>query len=122
MANRLKKVMKPILKQKCSEAYQEGYKKGMWMGFKQKKMAYESEIECLRKIQLALHLMVPKWVPVVEQLPGFDTERVLVMTRGDLILGYPKMDTDRYVAGRWVRYGNMVTHWMPLPELPKEVE
>ena len=50
MANRLKKVMQPILKQKCSEAYQEGYKKGMWMGFKQKNMAYESEIDCLKKI------------------------------------------------------------------------
>lgn len=61
-----------------------------------------------------------KWIPVTERLPGFDTERVLVVTQGELILGYPKMDTDRYRNGRWVRYGSNVTHWMPLPEAPKE--
>ena len=62
------------------------------------------------------------WIPVTERLPGFDTERVLVLMNGDMILGYPKMDTDRYVEGIWVRYGDHVTHWMPLPEPPEEVE
>ena len=64
----------------------------------------------------------PKWIPVSERLPGFEIERVLVMINGDLILGYPKMDTDRYRNGIWVRYGDNVTHWMPLPEPPKEGE
>lgn len=65
---------------------------------------------------------VNAWIPVTERLPGFCTERVLVVMDRDMILGYPKMDTDRCVDGRWVRYGDCVTHWMPLPELPKEVE
>ena len=30
-----------------------------------------------------------KWIPVTERLPGFDTERVLVLMNGDMILGYP---------------------------------
>lgn len=48
MANRLKKLMNPILKQKCSEAFQAGYRKGLENGWKQKLMSYESEIECLK--------------------------------------------------------------------------
>lgn len=48
MATRLKKVMQPILKQKCSEAFHAGYKKGLDEGWKQKLMSYESEIECLK--------------------------------------------------------------------------
>ena len=62
-----------------------------------------------------------QWIPVTERLPGFEIERVLVMIKGDFILGYPKMDTDRYVNQVWVRYGDNVTHWMPLPVPPMEV-
>ena len=72
----------------------------------------------------ALRVVAPtkqRWIPVTERLPGFECERVLVMIQGDFVLGYPKMDTDRYVDQRWVRYGDNVTHWMPLPEPPEEV-
>lgn len=62
----------------------------------------------------------PEWIPVTERLPAFETERVLVMTKGDVMLGYPKMDTDRYVRNRWVRYEGSVTHWMPIPDPPDE--
>lgn len=48
MATRLKKVMGPIMKQKCSEAFQAGYKKGLEEGWNKKLMAYESEIACLK--------------------------------------------------------------------------
>lgn len=64
----------------------------------------------------------PRWISVADSLPGFDIERVLVVINGNFVLGYPKMDTDRYLNGRWVRYGDNVTHWMPLPEPPKEDE
>lgn len=66
-----------------------------------------------------------KWIPVTERLPG--TEKVLI-TDGDIVMrGYRRSD------GVW-KYGvdlhevweNMslrpVTHWMPLPEPPKEGE
>lgn len=48
MANKLKKLMKPILKQKCSEAYQAGYQKGLEDGWKRKSLAYENEVEFLK--------------------------------------------------------------------------
>ena len=48
MATRLDKVMAPIIEQKCSEAYQAGYEKGLADGWKNKLMSYENEIEFLK--------------------------------------------------------------------------
>lgn len=50
MATRLKKIMKPFLKQKCSESYQAGYKKGLEDGWQKKLMGYEREIETLHTL------------------------------------------------------------------------
>lgn len=61
-----------------------------------------------------------QWIPVTERVPGFDIERVLVMLCGDHVIGYPKMDTDRFVNEKWVRYGDNVSHWMHLPDAPKD--
>ena len=58
---------------------------------------------------------VQKWIPVTERLPENPLERVLALCIGDYPVGNPKIDTDRYKDGRWVRYGKDVTHWMPLP-------
>lgn len=63
-----------------------------------------------------------KWIPVTERLPENPLERVLALCLGDYPVGNPKMDTDRCRDGRWVRYGKDVTHWMPLPQSPKEGE
>ena len=61
---------------------------------------------------------LPVWIPVTEQLPDEDT-RVLVWLRVKLY-DHTHMDTDRVHRNRWVRWGEDVTHWMPLPEPPKE--
>lgn len=64
---------------------------------------------------------VGKWIPVSERLPENEV-RVLVMLKAGTS-NYTNMDTDRtYKSGVWVRWGNDVTHWMPLPEPPKEGE
>ena len=60
-----------------------------------------------------------KWISVKDRLPEDYKQRVMVICIGDYPIGYPKIDTDRYVRGHWVRYGIYVTHWMPLPEPPK---
>ena len=55
-----------------------------------------------------------EWISVKDSLPN-DYERVLVN-----VIGKPfRIDADRFVNGRWVRYNGCVTHWMPLPEPPK---
>ena len=61
----------------------------------------------------------PKWISVDERAPKDCKERVLVSFNADCIVGYPRIDTDRLYRGMWVRYGDNVTHWMPLPEPPK---
>ena len=58
-----------------------------------------------------------KWIQVTERLPEEDT-RVLVWIPDDP-RSYTKMDTDRLHEGRWVRWGESITHWMPLPPAPK---
>ena len=61
-----------------------------------------------------------KWIPTAERLPEEDV-RVLVWV-GKNNFNFPMIDTDRIHDGRWVRWNGYITHWMPLPEPPKEVE
>ena len=58
-----------------------------------------------------------EWISVKERLPE-EEERVLVYL--DSNRSYTKTDTDRLINSKWVRWGRDVTHWMPLPEPPKE--
>lgn len=63
--------------------------------------------------------VVPRseWISVDERLPK-EGVRVLVWLKGDGIK-YTSIDTDRLSLKKWVRWGKLVTHWMPLPEPPK---
>lgn len=64
---------------------------------------------------------VRRWVPCSERMPE-STDRVLVAITACKYPGItPELDTDRCVKGNWVRWGDNVTHWMPLPEQPEEV-
>lgn len=48
MANRLKKMMAPILKEECDKAYKKGFEDGKQVGWEIKKIAYENVIESLK--------------------------------------------------------------------------
>ena len=56
-----------------------------------------------------------RWIPVTERLPDKPMKCLVYTKRGDCG-GY---DISYYNQGFYSQYAN-VTHWMPLPELPKK--
>lgn len=83
-----------------------------------------------------------KWIPVTQRLPVVDDDNidVLIYADGDISIGWygwerhELMGIERYgaddfdgVPPHWHNSGSMhifgspVTHWMPLPEPPKEI-
>ena len=78
------------------------------------------ELSTVVRVQKAVLEKFPRWIPVTERLPERG-ERVLCYCRAN-IYEVMKMRTD----GDWVYDTNhvymhsFVTHWMPLPEPPKE--
>lgn len=80
----------------------------------------QKEIEALRE-------KLPKWISVEDRLP-----EVWINEEDDVLVNYMIYSPDFGVdigsyhakAQRWVCMGLpcSVTHWMPLPEAPKEVE
>lgn len=75
-------------------------------------------IQNIANYLIANGVTVQQWIPVTERLPDEDT-RVLVWLL-DSANKYTRMDTDRRHNGKWVRWEKYVTHWMPLPQPPKE--
>ena len=55
-----------------------------------------------------------KWNDVNEILPE-DSRRVIVYIPNT----ETKIDTDRIVENKWVRWGDKITHWHELPNAPK---
>ena len=86
-------------------AYKHGYEKGYEDG---KKAATDNNVGS-------------KWIPVSERLPEED-EGVVLVYSGDvepaIMSGNIFLEYDKYEG--WEI--NNVTHWMPLPEPPKEGE
>ena len=70
-----------------------------------------------------------KWIPVTERLPELEqyiySVDVLFYVNGDDIqIGYVNLESGNWKCrgSRTVFQKDYVTHWMPLPEPPKEVE
>ena len=62
-----------------------------------------------------------RWIPVTERLPVSDGFYIVVMS-GD-IWGEPDVWISTacgFYNGKWDEDGAMISHWMPLPEPPKE--
>lgn len=74
------------------------------------------QLDDMNEANIALYGALPKWISVLDEDPPVG-KRVLVTYN---FSGSLHIETDKLLAnGSWLSLGN-VTHWMPLPELPKE--
>ena len=83
------------------------------------KITYSDGMTIKEKIMKlpAADVVEVKWIDVNEWLPQKNV-RVLVYLKENAC-DYTRIDTDRRIYnGQWIRWGNNVTHWMPLPEPP----
>ena len=76
-------------------------------------------LEELKRYKEMQYVRSQKWIDVNEALPD-ENIRVLVtgMSKYDN-KRYTDVDTDRILNDKWVRWNGIITHWMPLPKLPK---
>lgn len=68
-------------------------------------------------IENAPTIEVPRWIPVAERLPE-ESKGVLVAFNDDDGLTFVNIDT--FFDGEWWSSEYEVTHWMPLPDAPKD--
>ena len=65
-----------------------------------------------------------KWIPVTERLPEKFGEYIVAVKTVDGVVYSDYADYDlfqqRWRTGLYFEIGSNVTHWMPLPEAPKE--
>ena len=66
-----------------------------------------------------------RWVPVDERLPEDPVHKVLIFVprpHGNIVDVGRYLGADGWVLEGWYLTQSSVTHWMPLPEPPEEVE
>ena len=66
---------------------------------------------------LANGVTVQEWISVDDRLPEQGEEAICIAADGDMMIG-------KYTEWGWMFpcYFEELTHWMPIPEPPKEVE
>lgn len=81
---------------------------------------FNRDIETVRDCIHRLEAHMPKWISVDERLPE-DGHRVVAICENGMtgIMDY-KDDGTPFAARILGHYFSNITHWMPLPEQPKE--
>ena len=79
-----------------------------------------TQFDNMNEENIALYGALPKWIPVTEELPESDTN-VLVKS-GSFVSVWSLREGDVYWEDEYSYFHDMceVTHWMPIPEPPKE--
>ena len=71
---------------------------------------------------IAHGVTVQEWIPVSERLPECNSRVIACGTRGGVYLLRMESETEPWGKIDGTTKYRLFTHWMPLPEAPKEVE
>lgn len=63
----------------------------------------------------------PKWIPVTERLPDRNSKVLVCDNREDYVSIWERFADDLWYGDDIIWATEDITHWMPLPEPPKEV-
>jgi hypothetical protein len=86
----------------------------------------EADYEAIRELRSRISELESqaRWIPVSERLPGSFDDSCAVLINGKRVSCGGYSPRDGAWGGGWSVHalggGNVVTHWMPLPEPPKE--
>lgn len=97
------------------------------------KMALHRDTVFAKKRIEYLESQIPRWISVKDKLPRSVGNKVIVYLEHEDLNGYIGFGHYEYFRGeetwwnlereeRFDEHGYIVTHWMPLPEAPKEVQ
>ena len=105
-----------IEKRLIAELLQDVCAKGFWL-YSSGEEGHEMTAEDIADYLVENGVTIQRWIPVTERLPN-EAERVaVIMPNGSKLVG-------RILSGKWhiqgLRKAAKVTHWVPLPETPKE--
>ena len=82
--------------------------------------------ELMRRCEQFQYMPLPAWIPVTERLPLYGQDVLAVRTYGDgekcqeVLMAHIAVWNEE-TGEKWWNATN-ITHWMPLPEPPKEVD
>lgn len=82
--------------------------------------------ELMRRCEQFQYMPLPAWIPVAERLPLYGQDVLAVRTYGDgekcqeVLMAHIAVWNEE-TGEKWWNATN-ITHWMPLPEPPKEEE
>lgn len=62
----------------------------------------------------------PQWIPVTERLPERNTEVLVCDTKEDFVSVWEYIGDGLWFGNEIIWATEDITHWMPLPESPKE--
>lgn len=64
-----------------------------------------------------------EWISVKDKLPFGEGCVLVCLNEHGAKMRHGRIDTDQIgIHSNWVRWRGYITHWMPLPEPPKEEE
>ena len=78
------------------------------------------ELSVVVRTQKAVLDKFPRWIPVSERLPEKEGSVLIFSELGGIAEGHYSHMYGVWVQYRWNVKGIKVSHWMPLPEPPKE--